>query len=78
MPPRNDEKIKIMTIREIQELLRFADEKSGGVVGSGGIIDCRKDDICMRFCDVVREANTAGIDLTERFVNWLANKELNS
>ncbi len=62
-----------MTIRELQELLKFMDEKSGSVAATGIVAD--KEDICRRFCEVVREANAEDMDLTESLAVWFARKK---
>lgn len=59
-----------MTIREAQELIRFIDEKEGRAT----VPNTAVDDLCRRFCEIVREANAAGADLTELLVNTLDDK----
>lgn len=61
-----------MTIKEIQELVGFVDEKCGGAHADG---NSGENDIFRRFCEVVRDANAAGIDLTESFAEWAGKKK---
>ena len=62
-----------MTIKEVQELIGFIDEKSGRVGAADRVVD--KEDICKRFCETIRDANDAGIDMTEVLVDSLADKK---
>lgn len=62
-----------MTIKEIQELVKFADEKSGNHVSANE--KTAANDISRRFFEVIRDANASGTDLTEMFVEWAGKKK---